>query len=93
MHEVVLADSEKTFSAGIDVAGFDTSRQLRVLILHTIPTRIETGNRSVVAVITGVMSGDGLELALAYHGRVVQVSVCVSLPEIALDLIPDSDDT
>lgn len=47
----------------------------------------------MVATITGIVLGGGLELAPACHGRVVQTSARVGPPEIVLDLIPDSGGT
>lgn len=93
VHGIVLAGSEKAFSAGADVTEFGTPRQLQEPILRTVLARIEASNKPVVAAITGVALGGGLELALACHGRVAQSSARVGLPEITLGLIPGSGGT
>ncbi|EFP63472.1 MULTISPECIES: 3-hydroxyacyl-CoA dehydrogenase NAD-binding domain-containing protein [Ralstonia] len=93
VHGIVLAGSEKAFSAGADVTEFGTPRQLQAPILRTVLARIEASNKPVVAAITGVALGGGLELALACHGRVAQASARVGLPEITLGLIPGSGGT
>lgn len=90
---IVLAGSAKAFSAGADVTEFGTPRQLQEPILRTVLARIEASNKPVVAAITGVALGGGLELALACHGRVAHASARVGLPEITLGLIPGSGGT
>jgi 3-hydroxyacyl-CoA dehydrogenase len=90
---IVLTGSEKAFSAGADVAEFGTPRQLQEPILRTVITRIEASSKPVVAAITGIALGGGLELALGCHGRVAQEAARIGLPEITLGLIPGSGAT
>jgi 3-hydroxyacyl-CoA dehydrogenase len=55
--------------------------------------RVEDCSKPVVAAISGVALGGGLELALACHGRVALESATLGLPEILLGLIPGSGGT
>ena len=90
---IVLAGNDKAFSAGADVTEFGTPRQLQEPMLRTVLARVESATKPVVAAITGVALGGGLELALACHGRVAKASARVGLPEITLGLIPGSGGT
>jgi 3-hydroxyacyl-CoA dehydrogenase len=90
---IVLAGSDKAFSAGADVTEFGTPRQLAEPILRTVLARVEGCSKPVVAALSGVALGGGLELALACHGRVALDSARLGLPEINLGLIPGSGGT
>ncbi len=90
---IVLTGNEKAFSAGADVTEFGTPRQLQEPILRTVVERIEASSKPIVAAISGVALGGGLELALSCHGRVAQDRARLGLPEITLGLIPGSGAT
>ena len=90
---VVLAGSDKAFSAGADVTEFGTPRQFQEPILRSVLAAVEESGKPVVAALAGVALGGGLELALACHGRVALASARVGLPEITLGLIPGSGGT
>lgn len=90
---IVLAGNDKAFSAGADVSEFGTPRQLQEPILRTVIARLEASAKPVVAAISGLALGGGLELALACHGRVARASARVGLPEITLGLIPGAGGT
>lgn len=90
---IVLTGSDKAFSAGADVTEFGTPRQLQEPILRSVIARIEDSSKPVVAAISGVALGGGLELALACHGRVAHEKARIGLPEITLGLIPGSGAT
>jgi 3-hydroxyacyl-CoA dehydrogenase len=90
---VVLAGSDKTFSAGADVAELGTPLQFQEPMLRSVLTAIEASPKPVVASISGVALGGGLELALACHGRVALESARVGLPEVTLGLIPGAGGT
>ncbi|WP_257645897.1 enoyl-CoA hydratase/isomerase family protein [Ottowia beijingensis] len=90
---IVLTGSEKAFSAGADVTEFGTPRQLQEPILRTVIARLEASSKPVVAAISGVALGGGLELALGCHGRIAQEKARIGLPEITLGLIPGSGAT
>lgn len=90
---IVLTGSDKAFSAGADVSEFGTPMQLAEPILRTVLERVENCRKPVVAAISGVALGGGLELALACHGRVAVETAKLGLPEILLGLIPGSGGT
>ncbi len=90
---IVLAGSDKAFSAGADVAELGTPAQLAEPILLTVLARVAACRKPVVAAMGGVALGGGLELAMTCHGRVALGSAKVGLPEINLGLIPGSTGT
>ena len=90
---IVLAGSEKAFSAGADVSEFGTPLQLQEPTLRTLIAQVEACTKPVVAAIAGVALGGGLELALGCHARVAHEGARIGLPEITLGLIPGSGAT
>lgn len=89
---IVLTGNDRAFCAGADVSEFGTPRQAAEPVLATVLARVEDCSKPVVAAISGVALGGGLELelALACHGRVALESAKLGLPEILLGLIPGS---
>jgi 3-hydroxyacyl-CoA dehydrogenase len=90
---IVLAGSDKAFSAGADVTEFGTPLQFQEPILRSVLAAVEASRKPVVAALAGVALGGGLELALSCHGRVSLESARVGLPEVTLGLIPGSGGT
>jgi len=90
---LVLVGHDKAFSAGADVAELGTPAQLAEPILLTVLARLAACRKPVVAAMTGVALGGGLEVAMTCHGRVALGHAKVGLPEIALGLIPGSTGT
>jgi 3-hydroxyacyl-CoA dehydrogenase len=90
---IVLTGSDKAFSAGADVTEFGTPRAVTEPILSTVLAQIENCSKPVVAAISGMALGGGLELALACHGRVARDSAKLGLPEILLGLMPGAGGT
>lgn len=90
---IVLKGNEKAFCAGADVSEFGKPLQLAEPILGTVLTHVENSSKPVIAAISGVALGGGLELALACHGRVALETAKLGLPEILLGLIPGSGGT
>jgi len=90
---IVLTGSSKAFSAGADVTELGTPRAVAEPILSTVLSQIENCSKPVVAAISGVALGGGLELALACHGRVALETAKLGLPEILLGLIPGAGGT
>jgi 3-hydroxyacyl-CoA dehydrogenase len=90
---IVLIGNEKAFSAGADVSEFGTPLQFETPMLRDVIAAIEGCQKPVVAAISGVALGGGLELALACHARVALASASLGTPEIQLGLIPGSGAT
>ncbi|MEO8117946.1 MAG: 3-hydroxyacyl-CoA dehydrogenase NAD-binding domain-containing protein [Rhodoferax sp.] len=90
---IVLTGNDKAFSAGADVSEFGSPRQLAEPLLGQVLARVEGCGKPVVAALSGVALGGGLELALACHGRVALDTAKLGLPEILLGLIPGAGGT
>jgi 3-hydroxyacyl-CoA dehydrogenase len=90
---IVLIGTDKAFSAGADVAEFGTPTQFEAPMLRDVIATIEVCSKPVVAALSGVVLGGGLELALGCHARVALASASLGTPEIQLGLIPGSGAT
>ncbi len=90
---IVLIGNDRAFSAGADVTEFGKAIQLSEPMLSTVLSRAEHCRKPVVAALSGVVLGGGLELAMACHGRVAIASARLGLPEINLGLIPGAGGT
>ena len=90
---LVLIGSDKAFSAGADVSEFGKPAQTAFPLLTDVFARIDACTKPVVAAISGVALGGGLELALACHARVALTSAKLGLPEVSLGLIPGAGGT
>ena len=90
---IVLIGTDKAFSAGADVAEFGTALQFEAPMLRDVIAAIEACQKPVVAALSGVALGGGLELALGCHARVALASARLGTPEIQLGLIPGSGAT
>ena len=90
---LVLIGSDKAFSAGADVSEFGKPAQTAFPLITDVFARIDACTKPVVAAISGVALGGGLELALACHARVAMTSAKLGLPEVTLGLIPGAGGT
>ena len=90
---LVLIGSDKAFSAGADVSEFGKPEQAAFPLITDVFARIDACTKPVVAAISGVALGGGLELALSCHARVALASAKLGLPEITLGLIPGAGGT
>ena len=88
---VVLAGSERAFSAGADISEF--GKPPREPHLVQVIEVVESFPIPVVAAIRGVAMGGGLELALGCHYRVGWADGKFALPEIKLGLLPGAGGT
>jgi enoyl-CoA hydratase/carnithine racemase len=88
VHGIVLTGSARAFCAGGDIREFGTPAQKRSPRQVAIMEAIAACPKPVVAAITGVCLGGGLELAMACHARVAAADAVLGLPEIFLGLIP-----
>jgi len=90
---VVLTGSDKAFSGGADIREFNSPKMLAEPNLHTLIQTLDTATKPVVAAISGVCLGGGLELALGCHYRVARKDAQIALPEVKLGLLPGGGGT
>jgi 3-hydroxyacyl-CoA dehydrogenase len=90
---IVLAADGRFFSAGADIAEFDTAAE-RVEILRTLENDvIEPATKPIVMAVHGMALGGGFELALSAHYRICAPGTTFGLPEISLGLLPGTGGT
>ncbi len=89
---IVIAGQRGAFAMG---TGIDLASEADVDApdLATLCDQIEAIDKPVVAAITGPALGNGLELALAAHARVVSPSARLGAPEITIGLVPGGGGT
>ncbi len=90
---IVLTGTDKAFSGGADIMEFGSARPRQEPTLGTIIGLLEASSKPVVAAISGVCLGGGLELAMACHFRVALASATLGLPEVRLGLLPGAGGT
>lgn len=88
VHGIVLTGSARAFCAGGDIREFGMPAQKRAPRQVAIMEAIAACPKPVVAAVSGVCLGGGLELAMACHARVASADAVFGLPEIFLGLIP-----
>ncbi len=90
---IVLCGSSRVFSCGADVKEFGTPQARRQPALTALIQAFEDSSKPVVAAISGMALGGGLELAMGCHYRVVCADADLGLPEIKLGLMPGAGGT
>ena len=90
---VVVTGGDKAFSGGADVKEFGTPLAAREPRLPVVIAALENAPKPVVAAISGVCMGGGLELALGAHYRVAKADAQIALPEVKLGLLPGAGGT
>ena len=90
---IVLTGSARAFSGGADIREFNTPKALAEPNLLTLIRLCERATKPVVAAVSGVAMGGGLELALGCHYRVAAPGAQIALPEVKLGLIPGAGGT
>lgn len=90
---IVLTGSDRAFSGGADIREFGSPRATQEPNLLTVIRAAEGSPKPVVAAISGLAMGGGLELALGCHYRVAAKGAQLALPEIKLGLIPGAGGT
>ncbi|GAB3262393.1 fatty acid oxidation complex subunit alpha FadB [Arthrobacter pigmenti] len=88
---VLLVGQHKAFSAGADITEFNTGGSSPSL--PELVALVEDFPKPVIASITGVALGGGLELAMAAHARIAVPDARLGLPEISLGLLPGAGGT
>lgn len=90
---IVVTGTARAFSGGADVKEFGTPKAMMDPRLPDLIAAFENAAKPVVAAISGVCMGGGLELALGAHARVAQADAQIALPEVKLGLIPGAGGT
>jgi len=90
---IVLIGTPRAFSGGADVTEFGTPKALREPNLRVVISLLEDSAKPVIAAISGVCMGGGLELALGAHFRVALPDALLGLPEVKLGLLPGAGGT
>lgn len=90
---LVLIGAGVNFSGGADIRELFTPAAVTEPNLPTVITVIETSRKPVVAAITGICMGGGLELAMGCHYRVVDPAARIGMPEVKLGLLPGAGGT
>ena len=90
---IVVTGGDKAFSGGADVKEFGTALASREPRLPVVIAALENAPKPVVAAISGVCMGGGLELALGAHYRVARADAQIALPEVKLGLLPGAGGT
>ena len=91
IHGVVLAGAGRGFVAGSETAELDAPPAGPTMA--EICALLDASAKPVVAALHGVALGEGFELALACHARVMAPDGLVGLPEVRLGLIPGAGGT
>jgi 3-hydroxyacyl-CoA dehydrogenase len=89
----VIIGSGKGFSGGADIREFGTPKALTQPHLLSLLQAVEDCAKPVIAAISGVCMGGGLELALACHYRIASADAQLALPEVKLGLLPGAGGT
>ena len=90
---IVLVGSDRAFCAGADVREFGTPGMRQAPSINDLNNAIENSPKPVVAAISGMCLGGGLELALCCHYRIALPQASLGLPEVKLGLIPGAGGT
>ncbi len=90
---VVLIGTPRAFSGGADIREFGTPKTFAEPNLNTVIRTLEAAKKPVVAAISGVAMGGGLELAMGCHFRVALKGAQIALPEVKLGLLPGAGGT
>jgi len=90
----LVITGERHFSAGAELAEFDSGEGLAEPTLHlTLTGRLDSSRLPSVAALTGAALGGGLELALACSARVAAPGATLGLPETTLGFMPGAGGT
>ena len=90
---IVIVGNGKLFSGGADIREFGKAPASASPTLHEVIAWIEDSKKCVVAALSGICLGGGLEIALACHGRVAASDSRLGLPEVKIGLLPGAGGT
>ncbi len=83
---IAIHGAGRSFPASLDLAEYDSG--LKAPTPMTLCAAVEDCAKPVIAVLHGMVSGAGCELALAAHYRIAAPGTRLSLPEVRMGLIP-----
>lgn len=89
---IVVSGGPKIFSAGAQITEFDGDPS-KIDANRAMIEAIEASPKPVVAAISGVCMGGGLELALACHYRIATETARIGLTEVTLGVLPGGGGT
>jgi 3-hydroxyacyl-CoA dehydrogenase len=92
----IIIGGGKTFIAGADIKEFGkitSGENKRGVAFLPLLKRIEDSPKPLLAAIHGTAFGGGLEVAMAFHYRVIAPSAQVGQPEVNLGIIPGAAGT
>jgi 3-hydroxyacyl-CoA dehydrogenase len=90
---VVIHGSERVFSAGADINEFGTPAAFATPDLASLLERLAQSAKPLIAAISGVALGGGLETALACGYRLATADATLGLPETRIGLLPGAGGT
>lgn len=90
---IVLIGAGRGFSGGADIREFNTPMAVAEPTLHTVISIVEDSPKPVIAAISGMCMGGGLELAMGCHYRVATPNAQIAQPEVKLGLLPGAGGT
>jgi len=90
---IIIIGSQNMFSGGADIREFGTAAVTAKPNLLNVIDIVETSTKPVIAAISGICMGGGLEFSLGCHFRVVASSAQLALPEVKIGLIPGAGGT
>jgi 3-hydroxyacyl-CoA dehydrogenase len=90
---LVVSGAHGSFCGGADINEIASGAALKPPMIADLQAQIEASGKPIVAAITGIALGGGLELALTCHARTIAPAAKVGLPEVKLGLIPGAGGT
>lgn len=90
---IVITGTDRAFSGGADITEFGTPKMQLAPNLNDIIHQVETASKPVVAAISGLALGGGLEFAMGCHYRVATPDASLGQPEVKLGIIPGGGGT
>jgi 3-hydroxyacyl-CoA dehydrogenase len=90
---VIIIGAGRAFSSGADIREFNTPKSAAEPTLRSVIRVVEANAKPVIAAISGICMGGGLELALGCHFRVASPGAKIALPEVKLGLLPGAGGT
>jgi len=90
---IVVIGSDRAFSGGADITEFGTHKTFIQPDLRTLISFIESCSKPVIAAVSGVCFGGGLEFTLGCHYRVAKPDANLAQPEVKIGILPGAGGT